>query len=131
MNNDAQLLTEKYEEIKENNKLDLLTEQNQLLKDLVTRYKAALAANNQEEIKLLIPQMSDEIGVMFKPEAEEAVQMFENDDMKTTKGNYGRYMSFLSSLNGLYKQGMIKALRNAGAGQGLDDALRVMGNTGG
>lgn len=125
--NDIQLLTEAYNKVQENLEVHrLLNEQNEQLKALAEKYKAAKAAGNQEEMKALVPQIVDVIAVMFKPEAEGAVKMFEGDKLKTTRGNYGRYMQFLSGINGMYQAGMVKALRAAGAGAGLDDALRVI-----
>lgn len=120
-----------YEQVQDNQTIEkLLNEQNEQLKDLVERFKSAKVANNQAEIDVLIPQIVDVIADMFKPEAEEAVEMYENDTMKTTRGNYGRYMHLLSSMKGLYLKGMIKALKTAGAGRGLDDAIMVMSGTG-
>ena len=125
--NDIQLLTEAYNKVQENLEVHrLLNEQNEQLKALAEKYKAAKAAGNQEEMKALVPQIVDVIAVMFKPEAEDAVKMFEGDNIKTTRENYGRYMQFLSGINGMYQAGMVKALRAAGAGSGLDDALRVI-----
>lgn len=125
--NDIQLLTEAYNTVQENLEvIRLLNEQNEQLKALAEKYKAAKAAGNKEEMKALAPQIVDVIAVMFKPEAEDAVKMFEGDKLKTTRGNYGRYMQFLSGINGMYQAGMVKALRAAGAGAGLDDALRVI-----
>jgi len=125
--NDIQLITEKYQEVQDNLVLEqLLKEQNLKLKELVDQFKSAKAANDQAAIDILIPQITDVIAEMFAPEAQEAVKMFEGDKMKTTRGNYGKYMQFLSSLKGLYQMGMVKALRTAGAGRGLDDALMVL-----
>ena len=126
-NNDIQILTEKYQEVQDNLVMEqLLKEQDERLKALVEKFKAAKAANNQQEIDALIPQITDVIADMFKPEAKEAVEMYEGDAIKTTRGNYGRYMHLLSSMKGLYLAGMVKALRAAGAGRGLDDALRAI-----
>ena len=118
-----------YEQVQENKIIErLLNEQNEVLKDLATKFKQAKEAGNQQELDILRPQITTGIADMFKPEAEEAVKMFEGDSLKTTRGNYGKYMQFLSDpqLKGLYLKGMIQALKNAGAGQGLSDALRVM-----
>jgi hypothetical protein len=125
--NDVQLLTEKYQEVQENLVFNqLLQEQNEQLKALVDKFKTAKETGNKQEMDILIPQIVSVIAEMFKPEAEEAVKMFEGDTVKTTRGNYGRYMAFLSNLKGLYQAGMVKALQNAGAGRGLSDALAVI-----
>lgn len=127
--NDVKLLTEKYEEVQENKVLSqILTEDMTGLKDLVGKYKAAKEANNQPEIQRLGDEIINVLAIEFAPEAKEAVQAFENDKLMTTRGNYGKYMQFLSmpNMRGMYKVAMVKALRTAGAGQGLSDALRVM-----
>ena len=96
------------------------------LKGLVDQYKNA--ATDDEKKPILI-KIIDVVSVMFKSEAEELVKSIESDPIKTTKGNYGRYMSAISQmgLTGLYLKGFIKAMRNAGAGQGLTDALKISG----
>jgi hypothetical protein len=97
------------------------------LKDLVQRLKIATESNDTEQVKSLGLQIVESLAKLFKPEAEEVVKAFEGG-METTKGNYGRYMQFLSNpqLKGMYFPGMVKALKNAGAGQGLDDAIRIV-----
>lgn len=129
MNNDNELITETYSQVQENDILNqLLNENIEGLKELVEKFKAAKAANDQEQLKLLGRQIIDVLAEQFKPEAEEIVQTFEGDKLKTTRGNYGKYMQFLSTSNlkGMYLAAMVQALRQAGAGRGLEDALMVI-----
>jgi hypothetical protein len=100
------------------------------LKTLAGAYKEAKQTNAPNLISLR-SEVVDTIADVFEDIAQDAVKQFEGDNLKTTRGNYGKYMQFLSneSFKGLYLHGIIKALRKAGAGQGLSDATRIiMGN---
>jgi len=102
-------------------------------KNLIEKIKSMLAQvkklEDGEEKKELIRNIMQEMSALYKPEAEEIVDMFEKDSLKTTRGNYGKYMSFLSNpkLVGIHRGAMVIALRAAGAGQGLEDALKIIG----
>lgn len=126
---DIELLVEQYEYIKDIQILENISEgQNEIsqkMKALIPPLKQAKESGNMEEYKKIADQITDLMADMFKEDAEEAVKQFEGDKLKTTRGNYGKYGSFLSQLQGMYRVGMVKALRRAGAGKGLDDALRV------
>ena len=93
------------------------------LKELVKKIKVE---TNPLTKKTLIRQVVDLIALDLKPEAEEIVAKFENDSLKTTRGNYGKYMQVLSGFDGVYFVAFVNALRQAGAGRGLDDAVRVI-----
>ena len=132
MNNDIKILAERYEYIQDLELLEGLTPSagepsvhTLKIKELVPSFKQAKESGDQETYNRIKDEIVDLLALEFEPEAREAVQMFEGDKIKTTRGNYGRYGSFLSQFQGLYKLGIIKALRKAGAGRGLDDALRV------
>ena len=100
------------------------------LKTLAGAYKTARDTKDPNLISIR-SEVVDTIADVFEDIAQDAVKEFEGDPLKTTRGNYGKYMQFLSneSFKGLYLHGIIKALRKAGAGQGLSDATRIiMGN---
>lgn len=97
------------------------------LKELGIAIKAASDANDQELIRKLTVEIVDAIALEMKPEAEEIVAKLEGDKLKTTRHNYGRYMALLSGFPaGIERIGFVKALKNAGAGQGLEDAVRLV-----
>ena len=74
----------------------------------------------------MLRPIMEEMSKLYAPEAKEIVDKFENDKLKTTRGNYGKYMSLLSRLEGLHRGAMVFALKDAGAGRGLDDAIMVL-----
>ena len=96
-------------------------------KELVAKIKGMLEQYKKTKDKAMLRPIMEEMAKLYAPEAKEIVQKFENDKLKTTRGNYGKYMQVLSGLEGIHKGAMVFALRDAGAGQGLDDALRVIG----
>ena len=91
------------------------------MKALATEFSTADATRKTEIQKEIVNIVAE----MLKPEATELVELCENG-IETTKGNYGKYMQFLSGLKGIQFVGMVKALRNAGAGQGLDSAIQII-----
>lgn len=101
-------------------------------KKLIEKIKSMLAQvktlEDGEEKKELIRNIMQEMSALYEPEAKEIVDSFEKDPIKTTRGNYGKYMSFLSNpqLKGLHRGAMVIALRKAGAGRGLEDALKII-----
>lgn len=131
MNKDIKILAERYEYIQDLNLLENIEKEKAdvaatfKIKELLPEFKRAKESGDQAAYDRIKSQIVDLMAEIFEPEAREAVQMFEKEGVKTTRGNYGRYGSFLSQFQGLYKLGIIKALRKAGAGQGLDDALRA------
>ena len=131
MNNDIKLLAEQYEYIQDLQLLENIEKEKSdvqatfKIKELLPAFKQAKESGDQATYDRIKGEIVDLMAEIFEPEAREAVQMFEGDKIKTTRGNYGKYGSFLSQFQGLYKLGIIKALRKAGAGPGLDDALRV------
>jgi hypothetical protein len=131
MNNDIKLLAEQYEYIQDLALLENIEKEKAdvqiafKIKALLPEFKKAKESGDQANYDRIKGEIVDLLAQEFAPEAKEAVQMFEGDKIKTTRGNYGKYGSFLSQFQGLYKLGIVKALRNAGAGQGLEDALRV------
>ena len=62
----------------------------------------------------------------FTVEAKQMVQIIEDEEFPTTRGNYAKYMQILNGQSGFYRLALIKALIDAGAGQGLQDAMAVM-----
>lgn len=94
--------------------------------ELINRIKGMLAEYNKTKDKALLRPIMEEMAKLYAPEAKEIVDKLENDKFKTTRGNYGKYMSVLSSLKGIHQGAMVFALRDAGAGRGLDDALMVI-----
>jgi len=91
------------------------------LKALATEFKTADPIRKVEIQKEII----NIIAIELKPEATEMVESFENG-METTQGNYGKYMQVLSDMKGIYFPAMVKAMRDAGAGQGLDSAIKII-----
>lgn len=65
------------------------------------------------------------IAKIFEPEAQEFVKLTEAK-FATTQNHYGDYMHFLGGFTGLYRLGMIGALKNAGASEGLDNAINIV-----
>jgi hypothetical protein len=94
------------------------------LKALMEEKKTATKERQVEIIK----QIVEIIAIELKPEATEMVNAFENDELKTTKDNYGKYMQALSApeLKGVFFFAMVKAMRDAGAGEGLDSAVKII-----
>lgn len=127
--NDRKLLEEQYEYMMDLRLLENVTSKDHeiaaKIKELLPSFKAAKESGDNAEYQRISGEITDLIAEMFREDAEEAVRMFEKGGIKTTRGNYGKYGSFLSQFQGLYRVGIVKALRKAGAGQGLDDALRV------
>jgi len=96
-------------------------------KALVDKIKSMIEEYKKTKDKSLLRPIMEEMAKLYAPEAKELVDKFENDPIKTTRGNYGKYMQALSSLKGIYRGAMVFALRDAGAGRGLDDAIRIVG----
>lgn len=94
--------------------------------ELIDKIKSMIAEYKKTNDQKLLHPIMEEMSKLYAPEAKEIVAAFENDKLKTTRGNYGKYMSFLSPLKGLHRGAMVFALRDAGAGKGLDDALMVL-----
>ena len=97
------------------------------MEELKRAVKVFSEATTTEEKKAALEKVISLLASEFKSEAEQMVQSIENDQFQTTKGGYGRYMAVLSGLSGLYRLAMVRALQTAGAGQGLNDALMVIG----
>jgi hypothetical protein len=127
--NDLKLLAEQYEYMQDIQILENISSEDdsisQKIKALLPSLKQAKESGNMIEYKDIANQITDLLADYFKQEAEDAVKEFEGSGIKTTRGNYARYGSFLSQFQGMYRVGIVKALRRAGAGRGLDDALRV------
>lgn len=94
---------------------------------LVEKIKAMLKEYSKTKDRTLLREIMEELSKMYASEAKILVKRFENDPLKTTRGNYGKYMQVLSSLKGIHRGAMVFALRDAGAGRGLEDALRIVG----
>ena len=86
----------------------------------------------QIAINLLTEEYLPILTEEYLPIAVEAVKEFEGkNSIKTTQGNYGKYMSYMSflsdpNLKGAYFSAMVNALRKAGAGGGLEEAIRII-----
>ena len=93
------------------------------IKTLAAELKTATSKERIEAIKM---ELVDIIAEELKPEAVEMVKAFEHDTFKSTQGNYGKYMQALSGLQGLYFYAMVKALKNNGAGMGLNSAVKII-----
>jgi len=96
-------------------------------KDLVAKIKGMIAEYRKTKDKAMLRPIMEEMAKLYATEAKEIVDKFENDSIKTTRGNYGKYMQILSGMKGLHRGAMVFALKDAGAGRGLDDALRIIG----
>lgn len=92
------------------------------LKDLARIFKAAQTDRAKLDAGNAI---TAHLAEDFETEAKAIVGLIESDQFPTTRGSYGRYMAIINEFQGFYRLGMIRALKNAGAGQGLDDAVRV------
>ena len=92
------------------------------LKALATEFKTA----NPERQVAIRNELITAIALGVKKEATEMVMMFENDELQTTQNNYGKYMQALSGFQGIYFTAMVKAMKDAGAGQGLDSAIAII-----
>jgi len=95
-------------------------------KALITKIKGMIQQYKQTKDSTMLRPIMEEMAKLYAPEAKEIVAKAENDPVKTTRGNYGKYMQVLSGLEGIHRGAMVFALRDAGAGRGLDDALRVI-----
>ena len=98
------------------------TTQKTKLNKAVEVYKAATTDDEKLKAGTVIVEL---LAPEFEDEAKLAVKMLEGDTMETTRGNYAKYGALLGEVKGFYRLALIKALRDAGAGRGLDDALRV------
>ena len=92
------------------------------IKILMEEFKISNELRQKEIRSKIIDLLAEEMN----PEAKEIVDMYEKDKFPTTQYNYGKYMQALSMFKGMYLVAMVKAMRNNGAGLGLDSALRVM-----
>ena len=100
----------------------MTAEQTAKCKDMMAEYGTASEARKLEIATTICELIADD----FAPEAKLLVKRIEKDSFPLTKHNYGRYMEILSRLDGIYRTAMIVALKAAGAGPGLDSAVRVM-----
>jgi hypothetical protein len=92
------------------------------VKDLSAKLgQSGITYQRQNEI---MSEIGDLVADDLKMEAETIVKDI-NSSIMTTKDHYGRYMQVLSHFKGVWKLAMVKALRRAGAGAGLEWALRV------
>jgi len=74
-------------------------------------------------------EIVDITAVDLAPEATALVASVESDKLPTTRNSYGRYYQFLGAVpSGIFRVAMVKALVDAGAGPGLQDACRVLGS---
>ena len=63
----------------------------------------------------------------FQPEATALVKRIEADPYPTTQNGYGRYLNAITALpRGLSQLGFIEAMQNAGAGAGLNAAMKII-----
>ena len=92
------------------------------IQTLATELKSA----SKERIEAIKIELTNIIAEELKPEAIEVVRELENDTRKTTKGNYGKYMNLLSNMKGIYFYAMVKALKDNGAGMGLNNAVTII-----
>lgn len=93
------------------------------LKEIVGKIKTA---KNEAEKQLFQLEAVNKLAEIFKPEATEAVKSIEGK-FATTKGHYGDYLHLITSFNGLYRLGFIKALKEAGADQeGISGAISLL-----
>ena len=93
------------------------------LKLALENYKTA----TDESTKLgFAKEVTSLLASEFTVEARQMVQIIEDDPFPTTQGNYGKYMQVLQGQSGFYRLALVKALIDAGAGQGLQDAMAVM-----
>jgi len=95
-------------------------------KELIAKIKSMLSEYKKTKDKSMELPISELLSKLYAPEAKEMVDRFENDRIKTTRGNYGKYMQVLSSLKGFHRAAMVLALRDAGAGRGLVDAVKII-----
>ena len=96
-----------------------------LMQDLKAQVKIIKEAKNDHDVFIAKAQACNIIADIFESEAKEAVKMIEAKP-KTTQDHYGDYMNLLGSFKGLYRIGMIQALRKAGASHGLDGAINIV-----
>ena len=86
----------------------------------------ATAKNGTTEQKATaIKRAVDILSFEFEPEAKSLVEDI-NSRIETTRGHYGDYLSFLSTLKGFYRIAFYVALKRAGAGQGVEDAYQII-----
>ena len=93
------------------------------LETALTNYKAATDDNGKIHFG---KQITHILASEFTVEAKQMVQIIEDEEFPTTRGNYAKYMQVLNGQSGFYRLALIKALIDAGAGQGLQDAMAVM-----
>jgi len=98
--------------------------------ELIEKIKSMIQEYKTTKDKSMLKPIAQEMAKFYAPEATKIVSRFENTRIKTTRGNYGKYMQILSGLEGLHRTAMVFALRDAGAGMGLDDAIRVISGQG-
>jgi hypothetical protein len=92
---------------------------------LIAKIKGMIEEYNKTQDSSLYRPLMEELAKLYAPEAKQIVQKLENDPLKTTRNNYGGYMDELSRFTGFHKGAMAFAMRDAGAGQGLRDAIKV------
>jgi len=93
------------------------------LKLALENYKTA----TDESTKLgFAKEVTSILSSEFTVEAKQMVQIIEDEQFPATRGNYAKYMQILNGQSGFYRLALIKALVDAGAGQGLQDAMAVM-----
>ncbi len=126
---DQELLEEQFEYTQNLFLLENENSEDEILlkvKELVPSFKAAKESGNEQEYQALANQISDLLADYFAAEAKEIVEELEGSKrIKTTQHNYGRYGAFISQYQGLYRVGLVKALKRAGAGPGLDWAVKL------
>ena len=96
--------------------------QRQVLDSALANYQNSAGGEQITFGKLVVSLLANE----FETEAKQMVQIIEDEEFPTTRGNYGKYMQILNGQSGFYRLALVKALIDAGAGQGLQDAMAVM-----
>ena len=92
----------------------------------VKELKAAMASYQENPTKENTLAVIEECAKLYRPEAAELVKDLERKPF-TTQNNYGGYVSALLAVKGFWRGGLVLALKDAGAGPGLIDALRIVG----
>ena len=99
-------------------------EQTAELREALTTFREIPKEVNRSET---ISKIIGIYAVEFAPEARDLVNSIESDPFPTTQYGYGRYLAAIGCLKGFPQLGLILAMKNAGAGQGLMDAAIAAG----